>query len=541
MLTKQTVTLQSYAVALIGLFCLSEPINRLLGHATHNTVHVPIYFPVALALTWILPIIGIGLVFSAFYISLRKQVAYVASLIGLSCLLSISLAVRHIVLADVLIVMLLVWLVLNRDLYNARSDIVSMRRGLTISFAMVGTALIYGVLGFEALSKHGFGQSIGPLDAFRYTIATLVDSTPVAPISRVGDLFIDSLNVVGTSALLLSLASLFKPVRFAIGHQAGDRAVAQTILQTHSLSADDYFKLWPHDKHYFFSNDKTAFIAYGLSKRTAIILGDPGGDVKQFRQTLHEFAEFAHKNGWLIACINSTTLSGSVYDELNFNKLFIGNDAIIQTKQFIKTETRSKHFRYVTNRALKDGLQTEFWHHPSKQQFEQLAIVSNSWLGRSGRREYGFFMGYFDAHYLQDSQIIVLKQHDRVVAYINIVPSYIANTVSIDHIRSLNKTSSIATHYLLMELIVKLEKDGIEVVNLGLAPLSGLDRRVERTAQDKLLLLIKLLGNRYYSFKGLEQFKGKFRPDWQPNYLYYQAAPALLPLVIRDIEWLAKR
>ena len=92
-----------------------------------------------------------------------------------------------------------------------------------------------------------------------------------------------------------------------------------------------------------------------------------------------------------------------------------------------------------------------------------------------------------------------------------------------------------------MELIVKLEKDGIEVVNLGLAPLSGLDRRVERTAQDKLLLLIKLLGNRYYSFKGLEQFKGKFRPDWQPNYLYYQAAPALLPLVIRDIEWLAKR
>ncbi len=485
--------------------------------------------------------IGIGLIFSSFYIARRKHVAYVASVIGLCSLVIISLIMRHIVMFDIVIIGVLVWIIANRHLYNARSDIVSMRRGMTISLTMIAISLIYGAIGFKLLSRHGFGQSINLINAFTYTLATLVDSTPIAPISRVGDLFIDSLNVVGTSAFLLSLASLYKPVRFAISHPTTDRINAEAIIRRSSLSSDDYFKLWPHDKRYFFSDDKTTFIAYGLSKRTAVVLGDPSGDIKQFDNLMHKFVEFTHENGWLVTCINGTELSDNIYTNLGFNKLFIGNDALINTKRFTKTEIRSKHFRYVKNRALKDGLYSEYWDKPDRHQLAQLASVSASWLGRAGRREYGFFMGYFDRTYLSKCRIMVIKQHNQVVAYINVVPSYTNHIVSIDHVRSTAKASSVTTHYLLMELITQLSADGVEVVNLGLAPLSGIDKKVKQTVQNKLLLLVRLLGNRYYSFRGLEQFKGKFRPDWRPNYLYYQAAPALLPLVVRDIEWLARR
>ena len=91
-----------------------------------------------------------------------------------------------------------------------------------------------------------------------------------------------------------------------------------------------------------------------------------------------------------------------------------------------------------------------------------------------------------------------------------------------------------------MELIIHLNKINVQTVSLGLAPLAGIEKRLHRTAQDRLLLIVKLLGGRYYSFKGLEQFKGKFRPDWQPSYLYYQSNPALLPFIARDIERLAR-
>jgi hypothetical protein len=86
-------------------------------------------------------------------------------------------------------------------------------------------------------------------------------------------------------------------------------------------------------------------------------------------------------------------------------------------------------------------------------------------------------------------------------------------------------------HYLLMQIILLLSKEGIATFNLGLSPLSKLDERLDKSLAERVLAAIKSLGVRYYSFDGLEQFKGKFAPEWQPRYISYQGGATRLPQV----------
>jgi lysylphosphatidylglycerol synthetase-like protein (DUF2156 family) len=48
--------------------------------------------------------------------------------------------------------------------------------------------------------------------------------------------------------------------------------------------------------------------------------------------------------------------------------------------------------------------------------------------------------------------------------------------------------------------------------------------------------LLKRFGNRFYSFRGVEQFKGKFQPLWHPRYLYYSGNITSLGKTVQDIE-----
>lgn len=42
--------------------------------------------------------------------------------------------------------------------------------------------------------------------------------------------------------------------------------------------------------------------------------------------------------------------------------------------------------------------------------------------------------------------------------------------------------------------------------------------------------------NRFYSFKGLHAYKGKFRPQWEPRYLVFPIYGSLLPVVFALIR-----
>lgn len=534
-----SVAFQSALLTAIGLSLIVQPVLGFISQHFHRLHITTSAIPYGISSQLILTIIGISLLYFTFYLYKRREIAYFASISLSLCALAVMLLQRHkSIVIMALLTGFLIWMFFSRRYYKTKSDLVSLAFGVRVALTIGFIGYIYGCLGFLLLGPNGFHSHFTIGHAAYLSFQTLLTFQDVDTPTYLAEMFVYSLNAVGVLLIILIVSSLFKPVRFALTSSHDDKKRVMNILQKTSVSSEDYFKLWPDDKRYYFSRSRNSFLAYKTSGHTAIILGDPSGDSAEFTKLIQSFKGFVQSNGWLIASINATTVSNHIYQQEGLKELFIGNEAILSIPDYITYTARSKHFRYIYNKAKRDGLVVEYWQSLGSQKIAALKRVSDSWLSRNGRKEYTFFMGYFDAEYLRNGSVMVVKQASEVVAYINIIPSFVENEASIDHLRSVSGASPAAMHYLLAELISKLHDDGKQLLNIGFAPLSGIEQQdSKRLGIEQLLKLIKKIGNRYYSFQGVEQFKGKFQPSWHPRYLYYSAS---LTTVVRDIEQASK-
>ncbi len=81
--------------------------------------------------------------------------------------------------------------------------------------------------------------------------------------------------------------------------------------------------------------------------------------------------------------------------------------------------------------------------------------------------------------------------------------------------------------YLIVSLLLWGKGQEYQWFNLGMAPLSGLERHPLAPLWNKVGNSLFRFGNEFYNFAGLYQYKSKFDPVWQPRYL---AAPAGLSM-----------
>jgi phosphatidylglycerol lysyltransferase len=535
----------SFFVALllagIAVLLLGAPLTNALFPAHSYLMHrgtVGILFTP-------LPLIGTLLIYLAMSVYRRRQAALYSSLVIVVGTLGYLVACSHrllfapLIILELLMAAYVVVGVIFRGYFIVKSNRSSGASVVKMAVTVISAGLAYGTLGLLTLGPRFFNHTFTIIDALMtslQTIATLGDA--IDEPTRVATLFVNSLIGVGVVVVLIVAQAFFRPLRAVSSAIRSYRSQASRILEQSSVSSEDFFKLWPEDKHYFFSATRQSFVCYKHKGRTAIILGDPSGDLGEFRELLLSFCDFANQNGWSVAAINATDYGKQYYISAGLADLFVGNEAIVEISSFMATTSTNKHFRYVTNKAKRDGLTIDDWGHPSNEQIKVLRQISDAWLERGGRREYTFFMGYFDAKYIRQCRIFVLYQHNLPVAYINILPSFSPVRASIDHLRSRPDVSSAGMHFLLAGIIAQLDRERVETLNIGFAPLSGLTRTVDgkRVSMKALLGLIKRIGNRYYSFKGIEQFKGKFQPEWQSRSLLYTGGVAELPRIISEIE-----
>ncbi|HSX16649.1 MAG TPA: phosphatidylglycerol lysyltransferase domain-containing protein [Patescibacteria group bacterium] len=475
-------------------------------------------------------IVGLLLFYIGGQLAKRKQRAYYIAILSLTVLIGTeSLYFRSPPLLALYFVTLVILLPHKKD-FTVRSDQASLRQGLLLAGALIGAALLFGLVAFSFIDQRDFGREYTTGQSLNFTARWLVGlpNPTLTPLTRQDVGIIDSLRIAGITAVLLALASLFRPIRFRFKPNSHDVNRAAALLETYSDSCEDFFKIWPADKHFFFHGD--SFIAYTVKQGVALVLDGPTGSAVQIPTLMKNFMEFCEQNDWMVAVIHA----GDQYDqllgrELSMNRLFIGNEAFVDINSFKRDNERNKHFRYVRNKAAKEGLSVQFWPPPlTTSQLATLRHISDTWLTHGNRREYTFTMGYFDDSYLAQCHQAVLMQHDKPVAYVNFIPTYRNSVASIDHMRYTPGVSSVSMHFLLLESILHLHARGRKTLNLGLSPLSGIEKRDDATLYEKALKVVKWLGSRYYSFGGLEQFKSKFSPEWQARYIYYQGGPQQL-------------
>lgn len=523
-------SLVSWLVGLDGLFVLAttllEQINTRHGSRLDAiVVDVPL-------------ILGLGFLYLSTLLARRKRNAWLVAVVSYAFMLGLNTMqlldpdhhhLTGLVVTRALVVPLVVLLslALSQRAFSVRSDFDVFRTSLRISVIVLLATLAYGVGGFLLLDKSDFHQEITVPGAFQRTIDQfdLTTNKPLRPYTKRAKLFTDSLSFVSVGSLVYVAISFFQPVRSRLRNQSLNRQRMLSLLEKERAPSEDFFKLWPHDKLYFFDSAEQAGTAFTVRGGVALNLGDPVGKPARLKALLNEFDTLCFVNDWLPAFLHVEAKHQKLYEAFGYNLQLIGQEAVVDIAYFGDQVARNKYFRNITNRFNKADYQVELLTPPhSSALINRLRQVSAEWLDRPARSERGFVMGYFNEAYLQQCDVLVARDAAHTIqGFINLIPAPFDNEeLTFDMMRHTAQSLANINDFMLLNLIAHARDQGFKRLNLGLSPLVGLDTEEANGLITSALRFAYVNGDRFYSFSGLHRFKDKYEPVWSDRYIAYK-------------------
>jgi phosphatidylglycerol lysyltransferase len=212
----------------------------------------------------------------------------------------------------------------------------------------------------------------------------------------------------------------------------------------------------------------------------------------------------------------------------------LGEEALVSLEGFSLDGKERADFRQARNRALKSG--ASFSVLPRGEVPGLIPVfkaISDSWLARKGAAEKGFSLGRFTPQYISQFDCAVVRVAGEIVAFANLWQAPAGKELSIDLMRYDERAPKGIMDYLFAELMLWAGEHGYAWLNLGMAPLSGLESHPLAPLWHRAGGLIFRHAEDFYNFEGLRHYKEKFLPTWRPHYLASPGGLAL-PRVFLD-------
>ncbi|MDB5181344.1 MAG: hypothetical protein JWP13_107 [Candidatus Saccharibacteria bacterium] len=378
-------------------------------------------------------------------------------------------------------------------------------------------ALILGIILLRLKHHPDFGRLRFNFVQFTRSLL-LVRLTHFGPLPRrlVGQV----LNIAGIVLLTTGLISLFKPKRPLIpAASLRERQKVLTHIYSYASSSEDYFKYWPTPKLYWWDKTKNVVIVYRVIENVAFALADPVAPSRSLKEkAMQDFLVYCRRHGWLSCFLMVNETQKSAYATNGYKLLRIGASAVVDTMSFESHTSRNKWWRWIRNKGIRQNWSYHLASPPhSPALLKELVQVSDQWLKHGGHVERGFALGYFDPEYLQQCRLHLLRDQSKVIAFANELPSFNLPTTTIDLMRY-KPGATHAMSVLLYHTILQLSREGQKLkFDLGFVPLASPSGKTERFIKQIGQMLIR----EAISAKGLEQFKNKFDPAWENNYIAF--------------------
>ncbi len=344
-----------------------------------------------------------------------------------------------------------------------------------------------------------------------------------------------ALVAAAAAGMLFALASLIRPVRLH-REPPSEAELAQALpLIKQFPSAQAHLALMG-DKTLLFDPTHQAFVMYDIAGRSWVTMGDPvGADEDVRRELVWTFLEQCeHAGGWPVF-YQVSPADLDLYLEVGMNLLKIGEEARVRLPDFNLDGKSKKVLRNTVNKLTREGLRLEIV--PAEAVaplLPRLRQISDAWMHDKKVREKRFSLGAFDPHYLVRMPMALVWQHDRIVAFANLFLNETRVEASIDLMRFLPDGPTGIMDYLFVELMQWARAEGYQWFNLGMAPLAGLQSRRQAPLWNRFGAMVFGRGERFYNFRGLQRYKDKFDPEWEPRYMAVPGGIAL-PMILANV------
>ena len=275
------------------------------------------------------------------------------------------------------------------------------------------------------------------------------------------------------------------------------------------------------DKRFLVSPGGDAFLMYRTTPAAMIAKGEPHGDRDAGDALAWEFLERADRAGLIPAFYAVGTDRLPLFLDMGLSILKIGEVARVDLHAFSFEGKARKDLRYARSRAERDGL--SFGVLPVEEvpsAMDELRAVSDAWLAEKAGAEKSFALGGFDADYLTNFPVAVMRDaQGRIRAFANLWPGDGRTELSLDLMRYDPEAPGQTMNALFGELTAWGQSQGYRWFSLGAAPFSGMSGHRLGSRWNRVGSFVYEHGERFYHFEGLHDFKEKFDPVWTPNYL----------------------
>jgi phosphatidylglycerol lysyltransferase len=290
------------------------------------------------------------------------------------------------------------------------------------------------------------------------------------------------------------------------------------------------------DKRLLFNDSADAFIMYQVSGRSWIALGDPLGSRGGTEELVWHFRELAARHAGQAVFYQTSAERLSLYADLGLAPLKVGEEARVRLTDFSLDEPARAALRHSHREALRDGLTFEVIPTGGGDALmPELQQISDAWLASKATGEKRFSMGYFSPQYLRRFPLAIVREGGAPAAFANLWTTDTRAELAVDLMRFGSAAPPPAMDFLFIELMTWGRDQGYRWLNLGMAPLSGLDRHPLAPAWHRVGNFVFRHGEHFYNFEGLRRYKAKFDPQWEPKYLVARGGIAL-PRVLMEVS-----
>ena len=345
--------------------------------------------------------------------------------------------------------------------------------------------------------------------------------------------FLRSLVVLGGTLIGISCMKLMSVSRPHVARKTSAEELAEALPLVRQTNDSQTFLALLGDKSLFWAEDRSAFLAYAATSGYWIVMGDPIGRPDAFGELLWRFREEADRFAAKAVFYQVTEEHLPLYLDLGLILLKMGQDARVPLTEVDLSGKKRAHLRSSRNKLIRLGFRFDVLAPDAvAAAMPRLQEVSDRWLASKKTREKGFSLGFFDPEYLARTAVAVIRDPDgQIMAFANLWLPDNREEMSIDLMRYASESPNGIMDYLFAELMLWGRQQGFRWFNLGMAPLTGLERHPLAPLWHKIGTTIFDLGEEFYNFEGLYQFKAKFDPVWSARYLAVPpglAAPSVL-------------
>lgn len=269
------------------------------------------------------------------------------------------------------------------------------------------------------------------------------------------------------------------------------------------------------------SRDSLALVGYVVSGGYAIVAGAPVCSKEGLPQTVESWEAHCATNQLGVCYFGAESrLQTELGGRPGYTQVALGYQPEWTPSAFVAIMGRTPSLRAQVQRARNHGVTASQWTPERAENHPELQAVLSAWLAKKGLPTLHFLVEPETLHDLSDRRIFVAEHRGRVVGFVTLCPVPSRNGWLTEQFVRLPSAPNGTIELALLDAVQSIAAEGAEYLTMGIVPL--VDRGENKPAYEPAWLsLIRNLAcahlHRFYNFRGLDDFKTKFRPQsWQP-------------------------